>query len=72
VRIQASISIYAQAGSNLTSEQLNAAAGQIKNSIEAAWKGSFAQDGFTYTVSTDVSVTVVVRQNSIGLDQASD
>jgi hypothetical protein len=58
VNISASISIYAQQGSNITQQQLNQAATDMKNSIEGAWTGSFTQDGVTYNVTTQVSVSV--------------
>ena len=60
INITASFAIYAAPGSNLTQDQLAAAADTIKNSIESTWKGSFTdKDGVTYTVSTKVDVSVV-------------
>jgi RHS repeat-associated protein len=58
VNISASITVYATSGSNLTQDQLNAAASQIQSSIQNAWSGSFTQDGVTYNVSTQISVSV--------------
>jgi len=64
VNISASIAIYAQQGSNLTQDQLNQAAGTIQSSIQNAWSGSFSQDGVTYNVSTQVSVSVATSQDA--------
>jgi RHS repeat-associated protein len=64
VNISASIAIYAAAGSNLSQDQLNAAAGTIQNTIQNAWSGSFSQDGVTYNVSTQVSVSVAGSQDA--------
>jgi len=64
VTISASITVYATSGSNLTQDQLNAAAGQIQSSIQNAWIGSFTQDGVTYNVSTQVSVSVAGSQDA--------
>jgi RHS repeat-associated protein len=58
VNISASIAIYADSGSGLTQNQLNAAAQTMQSSIQNAWTGSFTQDGVTYNVSTQVSVSV--------------
>ncbi len=62
--IQASISVYAAEGSNLTQEQLSAAASTIQSSIQNAWSGSFTQDGVTYNVTTQVSVQVAASQQA--------
>jgi len=64
VNVSASIAIYAQQGSNLTQDQLNQAAGTIQNTIQNAWSGSFSQDGVTYNVSTQVSVSVAGSQEA--------
>ena len=64
VTISASIAIFAAPGSNLTQDQLNAAASTIQNSIQNAWSGSFQQDGVTYNVSTQVSVSVAGSQDA--------
>jgi hypothetical protein len=64
VNISASIAIYAAPGSNLTQDQLNAAAGTIQNSIQNAWTGSFNQDGVTYNVATQVNVSVAGSQDA--------
>jgi RHS repeat-associated protein len=64
VNISASFSIYAQQGSNLTQDQLNQAASTIQSSIQNAWSGSFTQDGVTYNVSTQVSVSVAESQDA--------
>jgi hypothetical protein len=58
INVQASISIYAEGGSNLNNDQLQAAAAEIKTSVENAWSGSFEQGGFQVTVTTSVSVSV--------------
>ena len=58
VNISASIAIYAAPGSNITQDQLNQAATAMQSSIENAWTGSFTQDGVTYNVSTQVTVSV--------------
>lgn len=58
VNISASIAIYADPGSVITQAQLEAAAAAMESSIEGAWTGSFEQDGITYNVTTDVSVSV--------------
>lgn len=59
VKVSATIAIYAAPNSGLTADQLGAAAGTIKQSIEGAWNGSFSDNGVTYNVSTAVSVSVV-------------
>ena len=59
VNVSATIAIYAAPGSGLTQEQLNGAATTIQSEIQNAWSGSFTQDGVTYNVSTQVSVSVV-------------
>lgn len=64
VNVSASISIYAQQGSNLSNQQLQQAAGTIQSSIQNAWSGSFTQDGVTYNVSTQVSVSVASSQDA--------
>jgi len=64
VNISASFSIYAQQGSNLSQDQLNQAASTIQSSIQNAWSGSFSQDGVTYNVSTQVSVSVASSQDA--------
>jgi RHS repeat-associated protein len=64
VNISASISIYAQQGSNISQQQLNQAATDMKNSIEGAWNGSFTQDGVTYNVSTQVTVSVAASEQA--------
>jgi RHS repeat-associated protein len=58
VNISASIAIYAAAGSGISQNQLNAAAGAMQSSINNAWSGSFVQDGTTYNVATQVNVSV--------------
>jgi RHS repeat-associated protein len=63
VNISASIAIYAAPGSGLTQEQLNGAATTIQNSIQNAWSGSVTQDGVTYNVSTQVSVSVASSES---------
>ncbi len=64
VSITASIAIYATAGSGISQNQLNAAAGAMQSSINNAWSGSFVQDGVTYNVSTNVSVSVVGSESA--------
>jgi RHS repeat-associated protein len=64
VNISASIAIYAATGSGITQNQLNAAAGTMQNSIQNAWSGSFTQDGVSYNVSTQVSVSVADSQSA--------
>jgi hypothetical protein len=59
VNISATIAIYGNSGSELTQDQLNAAATTIQKSIDNAWTGSFQdQGGVTYNVTTQVSVSV--------------
>jgi len=64
VNISASIAIYAAQGSNLTQDQLNQAAATMQNSIDSAWSGSFTQDGVTYNVSTQVTVSAADSQDA--------
>lgn len=64
VNVSASIAIYAQQGSNLSQQQLNQAASTIQSSIQSAWSGSFTQDGVSYNVSTQVSVSVAGSQDA--------
>ena len=58
VNVSASIEIYAAPGSGITNDQLTQAATAMQNSIDKAWTGSFTQDGVTYNVSTQVTVSV--------------
>jgi RHS repeat-associated protein len=65
VSVTATIAVYAAAGSNLTQDQLSQAATTIQNSINSVWSGSFTgQDGATYNVSTQVSVSVAGSQDA--------
>lgn len=64
VQVSASIAIYSADGANLSQQQLNTAASTIQNSIQTAWTGSFTQDGVTYNVSTQVSVSVAASQDA--------
>jgi RHS repeat-associated protein len=64
VNISATIAIFAAPGSDLTSDQLNAAKDTIKSSIEGAWSGTVEEDDVTYNVSTQVSVQVASSQNA--------
>jgi len=76
VSITASIAIYANPGSNISQEELNKAATDMKKSIDGAWTGSFTQDGVTYNVTTQVQVSTAANaqaamssgaQNVIGM-----
>jgi RHS repeat-associated protein len=59
VNVSASIAVYSASGANLSQPQLTAAAAQIQSSIQNAWTGSFTtQDGVTYNVTTQISVSV--------------
>ncbi len=58
VNISATIVVYSANGANLSQDQLNAAASTIQSSIQNAWSSSFAQDGVTYNVSAQISVSV--------------
>jgi hypothetical protein len=80
VNISASIAVYSANGANLSQQQLNAAASQIQSSIQNAWSGSFTQDGVTYNVTTQISVSVAGSesdamksgaQNVIGLSNGN-
>jgi RHS repeat-associated protein len=80
VNISASIAVYATAGSNLTQQQMNAAAATMQNSIQGAWTGQFQQDGVTYNVATNINVQVAGSeaaamqsgaQNVIGLSNGN-
>jgi RHS repeat-associated protein len=65
VSVTATVAVYAAAGSKLTQDQLSQAATTIQNSINTAWSGSFTgQDGATYNVSTQVSVSVAGSQDA--------
>ena len=64
VHISASIAIYADPGSGITQNQLNAAAATMQSSIQNAWTGSFQQDGVTYNVSTEVAVSAYGSQSA--------
>jgi RHS repeat-associated protein len=64
VNISASIAIYAAQGSGISKDQMNAAAATMKSSIEGAWSGSFSQNGISYNVSTQVSVSVASNQDA--------
>jgi hypothetical protein len=79
--ITATIAIYAAPNSGITQDQMNSAASTITSSIDKAWSGSYTNDaGVTFTVKTDVSVSVVSdqatgeksgAQNVIGLTNGS-
>ena len=66
--------------SDLTTEQLTEAAKTIKQTSETAWTGTFAKDGVTYNVSTQVNVSIAGSkddamqsgtQNAIGISQGA-
>jgi len=79
--VTATIAIYAAPNSGITQDQMNSAASTITSSIDKAWSGSYTNDaGVTFTVKTDVSVSVVSdqaageksgAQNVIGLQNGS-
>jgi RHS repeat-associated protein len=56
ITIQASFAIWTGKGSGLTDAQMQHAAAEIKQTIEAAWTGSLEKDGIKYDVKTEVSV----------------
>ncbi len=56
--ITASIAIWTPTGNGITGDDMNDAAFFIEQDIEQAWSGTYVQDGITYTVTTDVTVTV--------------
>ncbi len=63
VNISASFAIYAASGS-VTQDQLNQAATAMENAIDNAWTGSFTQNGITYNVTTQVSVSVAADKDA--------
>jgi RHS repeat-associated protein len=80
VNVSASIAVYSANGANLSQPQLDDAASQIQSSIQNAWSGSFTQDGVTYNVTTQISVSVAGSeadamkngaQNVIGLSNGN-
>jgi RHS repeat-associated protein len=64
VSVSATIAIYAVPGSGLTNDQMNSAASTIQDSIDKAWSGSFENNGITYNVSTQVTVSVSDSQTA--------
>jgi len=64
VSISASIAIYADSGSGITQSQLEAGTSTMQTQIQAAWSGTFTQDGVTYNVSTQVAVSVYGSQSA--------
>jgi len=78
ITIKASIGVYS-ADKRISEKALKAAASKIQANINGTWKGSFVKDGVTYTVKTEVTVTVYgsetearnASQNSIGLMKGS-
>jgi RHS repeat-associated protein len=58
IRISASFAVYAVAGSNVSTEELQAQADELKKQIESAYPGSYERDGITYTVSVSIDVKV--------------
>jgi RHS repeat-associated protein len=64
ITIDATIAIYAMAGSHLSNDAVNTAAGTIEQTIERAWTGTYVQDGITYTVVTNVRVSVVANEQA--------
>jgi RHS repeat-associated protein len=57
IKITASIAIYTN-DENISKEALAKASADIKSSIEKAWKGQYEQNGITFDVSTEITVTV--------------
>jgi hypothetical protein len=64
VNISATIAIYGDQDSGITKDQLKTAATAMTNSIEVAWSGSFTQDGISYNVSTQVSVSAADSESA--------
>ncbi len=64
VNITASIAFYPESGSDISSDQMNQAAADIKSQIESAWSGTYQQDGVSYNVSTTVNVEVSADEGS--------
>jgi RHS repeat-associated protein len=65
VSITANIAIYAMPGSGITPGQLSNAASTIQSSIQNAFSGSFTtQNGVTYNVTAQVSVSVANSQDA--------
>jgi hypothetical protein len=58
VSISAPIAIYAGSGSGISQDQLASAASTMQQSIQNAWTGSFSQDGVSYSVTGNISVSV--------------
>jgi RHS repeat-associated protein len=75
VSVTASIAIYAVNGT--TNAQLQQAQSAITQQVDKAWSGTFEQDGTTYNVTTNVTVTIADSQktafssgaqNAVGID----
>jgi RHS repeat-associated protein len=64
ITIDATIAVYAMAGSNLSAEAVNNAANTIEQSIEKAWSGTYVQKGITYTVTTNITTSVASDEAS--------
>jgi len=79
VTVSASIVIYSVNGT--TTEQLKQAQSAITSQIDKAWSGSFTQDGTTYNVTTNVTVSIASSadaafnsgaQNAVGISTNAD
>jgi len=62
VNVTAGIAIYAVNGT--TADQMKQAQSAITSQIDQAWSGSFTQDGTTYNVSTNVTVSIASSENA--------
>jgi RHS repeat-associated protein len=76
--VTATIAIYSVNGT--TDAQLKQAQSAITSQIDKAWTGSFTQDGVTYNVTTNVTVSLAGSadaafhsgaQNAVGIDASS-
>ncbi len=79
MNVTASIAIYAVNGT--TADQLKQAQSAITSQVDKAWSGSFVQDGVTYNVSTNVTVSIASSadaafksgaQNAVGIDASGN
>jgi RHS repeat-associated protein len=71
ITINASIAIWTGDG-NISQADLNTAAANIETSIEGGWNGTFVEDGITYTVKTDVTVTAYGGEGAAGKSGAQN
>lgn len=59
IMITASFAVYAAQGSNVSARDLQKIADKIQFEIQAAWNGSFADSGYTFVVTANITSKVM-------------